>query len=53
MTDRATQTNRIVFYSQGQTAIMNADGSGLRYFEFYVHFEVAFLGGFSNSTFHF
>jgi len=34
MTDRATQTNRIVFYSQGQTAIINADGSGLRYFEF-------------------
>lgn len=26
--------NRIVFVSRGRTAIMNADGSGLRYFEF-------------------
>ena len=34
MSERATETNRIVFVSQGQTAITSADGSGLRYFEF-------------------
>lgn len=28
--------DRIVFVSQGRTAIMNADGSGLRYFDFHV-----------------
>ena len=34
MTDRARESARIVFTSQGSTAIINADGSGLRYFEF-------------------
>ena len=34
MRDRTTETARIVFVSQGRTAVMNADGSGLRYFEF-------------------
>ena len=34
MSERSTATNRIVFVSQSQTAIINADGSGLRYFEF-------------------
>ena len=34
MTDRTTETARIFFVSQGKTAVMNADGSGLRLFEF-------------------
>ena len=34
MSKRSTATSRIVFVSQSQTAIIDADGSGLRYFEF-------------------
>ena len=34
MMDRTTETARIFFVSQGKTAVMNADGSGLRHFEF-------------------
>ena len=34
MTERATTSPRIFFTSQGKTAMMNADGSGLHYFEY-------------------
>lgn len=34
MSECSAATNRIVFVSQSQTAIISADGSGLRYFEF-------------------
>jgi Tol biopolymer transport system component len=34
MTDPETKPARFFFMSQGKTAMMNADGSGLRYFEF-------------------
>jgi len=34
MTDLETKPARFFFLSQGKTAMMNADGSGLRYFEF-------------------
>jgi Tol biopolymer transport system component len=42
---KPTKKNRLFFTSQGKTAMMNADGSGIRYFDFNVPGQVTWQPG--------
>ena len=45
MVDQTEAPARFLFTSQGKTAMMNADGSGLRYFEFEVPGQATWQAG--------